>query len=93
MRQIAIAFTALALLALPAAAKCDDYGNCRAKKNDSEVITIEGAVKKPGLYPVIGQTTLLQALKESGGFNKTADRRNVVVFQTIGGQRSALKST
>ena len=83
MRRIAIAFMALAFLAVPAAAaKCDDYGTCRAKGNDNAApqtalpvgqpaddgITVECAVNKPGIYPVTGQITFLQAVAASEGF-------------------------
>ena len=31
------------------------------KENNSQHVTIEGAVKKPGVYPIKGQTSLLAA--------------------------------
>ncbi len=54
-------------------------------------ITVEGAVNKPGVYPVTGQLTFLQAVAASEGFAEDADRRNVVIFRTIEGRRSAVQ--
>ena len=65
--------------------------NVYIKEFNSQRITVEGAVNKPGHYPIAGQMTLLQAVALSGGFNETANPRNVVIFRTIGGQRSAAK--
>lgn len=52
-------------------------------------VTLDGSVKNPGMYPVEGQLTLLQAVALSGGPTEGADPRRVVVFRQIGGQRNA----
>jgi polysaccharide export outer membrane protein len=52
-------------------------------------ITVEGSVEKPGMYPVKGDVTLLQALAVSGGASETANERRVAVFRTIEGTRKA----
>jgi len=44
-------------------------------------VTVEGAVKKPGVVNARGQTTLLRVLAESAGFTETADQTNVMVFR------------
>lgn len=36
-------------------------------------VTVEGAVKKPGVYPLKGKTTLLQALAMAEGINEIGD--------------------
>lgn len=44
-------------------------------------ITIEGAVAKPGIYPVTGQVTLLRALALAGGGAAYADLSEIMVFR------------
>jgi polysaccharide biosynthesis/export protein len=55
----------------------------------SQVITVEGEVKKPGLYPVVGNMTLVRAVATAGGVGELAKLNDVVVFRTIDGQRYA----
>jgi len=59
------------------------------KEFTSQRVTLEGAVKKPGIFPITGRTTLLQAVALSEGLDPLADPRTVVVFRTIDGQRMA----
>ena len=44
-------------------------------------VTVEGAVKKPGVIAVRGEMTLLRALAQSEGFSETADQSGVLVFR------------
>lgn len=44
-------------------------------------ITVDGAVKKPGVIMARGDMTLLRVLAESQGFTDTADQTNVVVIR------------
>jgi polysaccharide export outer membrane protein len=44
-------------------------------------ITIEGAVAKPGIYPITGQLTLLRALALAGGGGSYADLSEIMVFR------------
>ena len=55
----------------------------------SQVITVDGQVEKPGLYPVIGQMTLVRAVATAGGTAEFAKLNDVVVFRTIEGKRYA----
>lgn len=55
----------------------------------SQVITVDGQVMKPGLYPVIGRMTLMRAVATAQGATEFADLKDVVVFRTVGGQRFA----
>lgn len=51
-------------------------------------VAIEGAVLRPGVYPVTGQLTLLRALALSGGFAPYADINKIVVYRNgTGGAR------
>lgn len=53
----------------------------------SQQITLEGSVTKPGIYPLTGKTTLLQALAIAGGMTELAEHGGVVVFRQIDGKR------
>lgn len=55
----------------------------------SQVITVEGQVAEPGLYPVIGNMTLVRAVATAGGVAEFASLNDVVVFRTVDGQRYA----
>jgi polysaccharide export outer membrane protein len=60
------------------------------KDHFSQRITIEGAVKKPGVFPIAGGGTLLQALAEAQGFDDTASHV-VLLFRQDNGRRLAAK--
>jgi polysaccharide export outer membrane protein len=47
----------------------------------TERITVDGAVSKPGIYPLVGQMTLLRVLALAGGFGAIAKRDKVMVFR------------
>lgn len=51
------------------------------KEFTTERITIDGAVVKPGIYPLTGQITLLRALALAGGFGPIADANEVRLFR------------
>jgi polysaccharide export outer membrane protein len=61
----------------------------RISEASGQQMTVEGAVAKPGMYPVRGPLTLLQALAVSGGPTENADPKRVVVFRMIEGRREA----
>jgi len=61
------------------------------KEYTNQRVTIEGAVVKPGIYPLRGQTTLLRTLAIAGGQGHLSDMNNVIVFRVAaGGQREGL---
>src|SRR5262245_15774306 len=60
------------------------------KEYNSQRVTIEGAVKKPGVYPIRGKGSLLQFIATAEGLDPNADS-TVVVFRTTNGKRSAAK--
>lgn len=51
------------------------------KEFTTERISIDGAVAKPGIYPLTGQITLLRALALAGGFGSIADSSEVMLFR------------
>ncbi|UWX04066.1 SLBB domain-containing protein [Pseudoxanthomonas sp. NC8] len=55
----------------------------------SQRITLEGAVKQPGIYPLTGKTTLLQSIAIAQGLDPLADQRAVVLFRQIDGKKMA----
>jgi polysaccharide export outer membrane protein len=59
------------------------------KSSTRRSVTVDGAVKSSGSYPVSGPLSLLQAIALSGGASENANLRRVAVFRTIGGQRQA----
>jgi len=59
------------------------------KEFSSQRVTLEGAVKKPGIYPLTGRTTLLQAVAVAGGLEPLADLKGVVLFRGVKGQKMA----
>ena len=52
-------------------------------------VTVDGSVVQPGLYPVAGETSLIQAVAMARGTAEGANTHRVVVFRTIKGQRMA----
>lgn len=59
------------------------------KETVSQVITVDGQVKEPGLYPVIGRMTLMRAVATAKGSAEFAKLDDVVIFRTVGGQKMA----
>ena len=59
------------------------------KEATSQRITIDGAVSKPGVYPMVGRTTLLQALAMANGPRGDAKLGKIAIFRQIDGQRMA----
>jgi polysaccharide biosynthesis/export protein len=59
------------------------------KEFTSQRVTMEGAVKKPGIYPLTGKTTLLQAIAMAEGVDPLADLSGVVLFRQVDGRRAA----
>jgi len=60
------------------------------KDHKSQRITIQGAVKSPGIFPLAGRTTLLQAIAMAGGRDKVSDS-TVLILRQGGGRRQAGK--
>ena len=51
------------------------------KEFTSQRITVEGSVVRPGVYPLKGRTTLLQAIAMAEGMNDLADRSSVQIYR------------
>lgn len=59
------------------------------KSSVSQKVTVEGAVSQPGIFPIVGKTSLLQAVALARGTNDDANPRRVVIFRQIDGKRQA----
>ena len=59
------------------------------KEAVSQVITVDGQVREPGLYPVVGRMTLMRAVATAKGTDEFAKLEDVVVFRTVRGQKMA----
>lgn len=57
------------------------------KEFTSQRITLEGAVAKPGIYPIKGTTTLVQAVAIGGGHGQLASLTDVKVYRVENGER------
>jgi polysaccharide export outer membrane protein len=60
------------------------------KEYNSQRVTIEGAVKRPGVYPIRSKMSLLQMIATAEGLDSASDT-TVVVFRQIQGKRMAAK--
>lgn len=59
------------------------------KSSTRRSVTLDGSVRRPGIFPVTGQLTLIQAIALGGGTDENANPRRVAVFRQIGGDRMA----
>lgn len=61
------------------------------KEFNSRRVTIDGAVKKPGVYPIRGKTTLVQFIATAEGLTELADNSSIAVFRTTDGKRAVAR--
>ena len=59
------------------------------KSSVSQVVTMDGQVTEPGLYPVTNQTTLLRAIASAKGLSEFAKQDDVVILRTVNGRKMA----
>lgn len=59
------------------------------KSSVSQVVTIDGQVVEPGLYPVTNQMTLMRAIASAKGFSEYARQDEVVILRTVGSRKMA----
>jgi polysaccharide biosynthesis/export protein len=57
------------------------------KESTRRNITLAGSVRAPGLYPVNGPLTLVQAVALARGYDDNANPRQVAIVRTIDGKR------
>ena len=59
------------------------------KSASSAKITVDGSVTQPGVYPLQGKMSLIQAIALAKGTTDDANPHRVVIFRQINGQRQA----
>ncbi len=59
------------------------------KESNSQRLAVDGSVNSPGVYPVVGRTTLMEAIARAGGTATGANLRRIVIFRQVNGQRMA----
>jgi len=59
------------------------------RKAVSQAVTVEGAVKEPGLYPAFQGMTLMRAIASAKGETEFAKLKEVVIFRQVGNQSMA----
>jgi polysaccharide export outer membrane protein len=59
------------------------------KSSVSQVVTVDGQVVEPGLYPVTNQMTLMRAIASAKGLAEFARQDDVVILRTVNNQKMA----
>ena len=59
------------------------------KESQSRLVTIDGEVREPGMYPVVNGMTLARAVATAKGGTEFTDYRKVVLLRTVNGQHLA----
>lgn len=59
------------------------------KSSTRRSITVDGAVRTAGSFPVGAPVTLMQAVAMAGGAAEDANTRRIAVFRTVAGKRQA----
>lgn len=59
------------------------------KSSVSQVVTVDGQVGEPGLYPVTNQMTLMRAIASAKGLSEFARQEDVVILRTVSGRQMA----
>lgn len=67
----------------------DPVVSVNLKETASQVVTISGEIKRPGIYPVIRGMSLLKAIARAEGWTEFSKRREVLVLREVGGQKYA----
>ena len=61
------------------------------KEYNSQRVTVEGAVRKPGVFPFSGRSSLLQAIAMAEGVETSRAASEVIVFRQLEDRRHAAK--
>ena len=59
------------------------------KQSSGRLVTIDGAVRSGGSFPLAGNLTLMQAIALAHGTTEDANAHRVAIFRTIEGKRQA----
>ncbi len=69
----------------------DPHVTVYIKEYESQKITVEGWVKNPGVFPLKGKTTFLQAIANAKGMERLADFNEIAIFRTENGKTTGYK--
>ena len=58
-------------------------------ESSAHLVTVDGQVMTPGMFPVAGRLTLIRAVAVAGGTSEFAKLEDVIVFRKVGGQSYA----
>jgi polysaccharide biosynthesis/export protein len=61
------------------------------KEYNSQKVTVDGAVQKPGIFSKQGDMSLLQAIAQAQGLTTVADPTGVLIFRTVDHKRLAAR--
>jgi len=64
----------------------DPQVSVNVEETVSQVVTVDGQVQEPGLYPVLGRMTLMRAVATAKGTTEFARLDDVVLFRRVGDQ-------
>ncbi|KPP95486.1 polysaccharide export outer membrane protein [Erythrobacter sp. HL-111] len=59
------------------------------ESSETRTFTVYGEVKQPGVFPVIGEASLMQAVATARGIAEYGNASDVIVFRTVAGKRMA----
>ena len=59
------------------------------KSSVSQVVTIDGQVVEPGLYPVTNQMTLMRVVASAKGLSEFASQDDIVILRTVNNRKMA----
>lgn len=59
------------------------------RSSTSQVVTVDGSVNEPGLYPVTNETTLVRAIASAKGLAEFGKTEDVVILRTVNNKRMA----
>jgi len=57
------------------------------KEFASQKVTVDGSVTQPGVYPLVGRTTLMQSIAMARGVDRLANHKRVAIFRNVNSQR------
>ena len=61
------------------------------KEYNSQRVTVDGAVKEPGVFPLKGKTTLVEAVAQAGGLSEMGSPSSVYVLRQVDGKKMAAR--
>ena len=61
------------------------------KEINSYKVSVLGRVTKPGVYPITGNTTVVEAIGMAGGFTEWANKRKITVITNEGGKKRKIR--